>query len=170
MKSIGVPFTDCSSPVGISPASTGVNLFAFSISSWPRMSRSPPVRLKYPWCVRFTGVALSVVATYSIRSSFLFVSRYVTVAVRFPGYPSSPSLLRYVSSTPTASDFHTGLSLQTTLSNPLIPPCRWFSLSLRASEYATPSSVNVPLPIRLPYRPTIAPKYGVVFRYPSRLS
>ena len=39
------------------------------------------------------------------------------------------------------------------------PPCRWFGSLLMASVYSLPSSVNLPLAMRLQTRPVVQPKY-----------
>ena len=56
-----------------------------------------------------------------------------------------------------SEDFST---FQTYLSNPLFPPCSEFGPLLVASLYSVPFSVNLPFPIRFPYLPMSAPKYG----------
>src|ERR1044071_8832689 len=60
VKSNGVPFTGFSSPVGMSPSSTGVKRSAAIITSWPRMSPSP-ARLKYVWFVALAVFELLIV-------------------------------------------------------------------------------------------------------------
>ncbi len=59
----------------------------------------------------------------------------MTEQARFPGYPSSPSLLRYVSLSAFASVVFCISALQRTLSKPLMPPCRWFGPSFVARLY-----------------------------------
>ena len=75
-KSIGVPVTSFSSPVGINPLSTGVYRSASIIMRWSRMlfPDVAPARLKYECAVRFTIVGLSVVAEKSITSSLFSFS------------------------------------------------------------------------------------------------
>ena len=46
------------------------------------------------------------------------MSVYVTRTASVPGYPSSPSLLVYVSTTPALVSFRNGSARHTTLSNP----------------------------------------------------
>jgi hypothetical protein len=51
-----------------------------------------------------------------------------------------------------------GSAFQTFRSNPVLPPCRWLPPLLASSVYSLPSRVNLPLAMRLAYRPTIEPK------------
>ena len=68
--------TGCQDPPNKSPGGRpGVYLSALRVSRCSLMSPSvPPARLKYEWCTMFSGVALSVVASMSTRSSSSLVS------------------------------------------------------------------------------------------------
>ncbi len=72
-----------------------------------------------------------------------------------------------MSRTPTEPEPKTGWLAQTWLPKPTIPPCRAFGPLLTGTVYVTGPTpgwfrVNLPLAIRLAYRPTVSPKYTPV--------
>ena len=56
-----------------------------------------------------------------------------------------------------------------TLSNPLIPPCRLLGPLLTGTEYSIPSNVNFPLAIRFATLPRVAPKYVLLSMYSEKM-
>ena len=92
VKSIGVPSTGAISPVGTSVLSVGSQREALSHKVWASAEpESSPLRLKYAWLVRLTIDGASADASSVSSSELLSVQRYVAVATRRAGYPSSPS-------------------------------------------------------------------------------
>ena len=74
---------------------------------------------------------------------------------------SSPSGLVNVILSPTLFPFWKGVVAQMCLSKPTEPPWSEFGgLLIARSSYTWPSRTNLPLAMRLPYRPMRAPKYG----------
>ena len=63
-----------------------------------------------------------------------------------------------------------GAACQSTVSNPARPPWSAFGPLFTTRVYVAPSRVKRPFAIRLPYRPTIAPKCGVLRSEPAMLS
>ena len=92
VKSIGVPSTGAISPVGTSVLSVGSQREALSHKVWASAEpESSPGRLTYGWLVRLTIDGASADASSVSSSELLSVQRYVAVATRRAGYPSSPS-------------------------------------------------------------------------------
>src|SRR5271154_2756220 len=103
-------------------------------TSCPRTVPEPsPARLKYEWLARLSGVGRSDVALVSMISALDGVSVYVTEMSSVPGYPSSPSGLVYESASdePPPSD-RADVAVQSRLSRPWRPPCRWLPPSLHS--------------------------------------
>merc|ERR1719186_532230 len=179
VKSKMVPATGFISPVGIWLSLIGVNCGADMVikcSFKPSTPESCPARLKYPWLVKLSGVGLVTMALISILTHCFTsgdfpscLSPYTTLYITSPGYPSSPSLLRWLNVTSPLSWLTE--CFQTTLSSPTRPP--WWALGpqFKASLYSTPSRVNLPFAILFATLPTTAPIYGLSpLKYFSKLS
>ena len=145
----------------MSVSSTGCNLSASISSSWPRMSPVPCAgqvevgvvgEVHHGRLVGGRGVvdAMQLVGVgQGVDHGDVQRAGVALVAVGAGVGDSSSASGR-------ARALHE-LGAQTFLSNPSLPPCRWFWPLLAASLYFLPSSVNCPLAMRLANRPVRRP-------------